>query len=139
MSFESWKGSYGFSRPLLRHAQLEEALQTEPEFRAGAKEVTEAQRSIAANAPLAVQNRRDSVCGHIKLASQFCGAHAEFFEFFGEMLTRMDSGQCHDGFILLVVVYNFHISRARRSVGPLEANSPLIVDADAVLSLPIAD
>src|SRR5690242_9755879 len=39
---------------------------------------------------------------------------------------------------LLVIVDNLHIRRAGRTVRPLEAYSPLVVDADAPLPLPIA-
>ena len=39
---------------------------------------------------------------------------------------------------LLVVIDNFDIYRPGRAIGPLKADSPLVVDADAVLALPIA-
>src|SRR5258708_39956980 len=37
-----------------------------------------------------------------------------------------------------VIIDNFDIRRARRPIRPLKTNAPLIVDANAVLPLPIA-
>jgi hypothetical protein len=37
-----------------------------------------------------------------------------------------------------VIVDNFDIDRPWRTLGPLEANPPLIIDADAVLALAVA-
>src|SRR6266446_4980468 len=37
-----------------------------------------------------------------------------------------------------VIIDNLDVRRARRSIRPLKTDSPLIVDADAVLPLPIA-
>src|ERR1700730_13609971 len=37
-----------------------------------------------------------------------------------------------------VIIDNLDIRRARRPIRPLKTNAPLIVDADAVLPLPIA-
>src|SRR3989304_898334 len=39
--------------------------------------------------------------------------------------------------ILLVVINNFHIEGAGRASGPLETPPPLLVDADAVLTLAV--
>ena len=40
--------------------------------------------------------------------------------------------------MLLVIVNYLSVGRSRRSVDPFKADSPLIVDADAVLSLAVA-
>jgi hypothetical protein len=37
-----------------------------------------------------------------------------------------------------MVIDNLDIDWAGRAVGPLEADPPLVIDADAVLALPIA-
>src|SRR5262249_4681912 len=54
------------------------------------------------------------------------------------------SARCSPGWIaasaismLLVVVNNFHVRWAPRTINPFEANPPLIVNADAVLPLPV--
>src|SRR5262245_34736536 len=41
-------------------------------------------------------------------------------------------------FTLLVIVNNFDGRRAGRTVGPLEADPPLVIDADAVLPLAVS-
>jgi hypothetical protein len=55
------------------------------------------------------------------------------------------SAKCSPGWIavsalamLLVIVDNLHVQWPRRSASPLEANPPLIVNADAVLALAVA-
>lgn len=40
--------------------------------------------------------------------------------------------------MLLVIVHDLHIRWTRRSVRPLETDSPLIVDPDTVLALAVA-
>src|SRR5215467_12869062 len=52
------------------------------------------------------------------------------------MLARVNCGNCHK--ILLVVIDDLHICRTRRPCGPLEADPPLVIDANAVLSLSVA-
>lgn len=37
-----------------------------------------------------------------------------------------------------MIVNNLYIGWAQRAIGPLKANSPLVVDADAVLALAVA-
>src|SRR5450759_4527244 len=39
---------------------------------------------------------------------------------------------------LLAVIHDFHMQWTRRLVRPLKADPPLVVDADAVLALPVA-
>lgn len=41
-------------------------------------------------------------------------------------------------FLLIMVVDNLNVRWTRRTRKPLEADAPLIVDADAVLTLPVA-
>ena len=45
-------------------------------------------------------------------------------------------GACHD--LLLMVIHDLDIDRSGRAVRPREANAPLVIDADAVLPLPVA-
>ena len=40
--------------------------------------------------------------------------------------------------ILLVIINDFHILRARSPLGPFETNPPLVVDTDAVLAFTVA-
>src|ERR1019366_7484053 len=61
--------------------------------------------------------------------------------------SRSSSARCSPGCIAvtaiassqyLVIIYNLYVRRSRSSVQPLKTDPPLLVDADAVLSLPIA-
>jgi len=108
--FQRGKALDGLSRFLLSEAQLVQTLQIEPEFRAGAKEMGEAQRCIAGNGTFTVENLGDSVGGHIDLTRQFRRAHAERFEFFGQMFAWMNCNYCHC--LLLVIVHNLDVCRA---------------------------
>lgn len=38
-----------------------------------------------------------------------------------------------------MIVNNLHVRWTQRLIGPLKANTPLVVDADAVLALPVAN
>jgi len=44
---------------------------------------------------------------------------------------------CHGHFLSLVEIYDLHIHRPGRLLGPLKANPPLVVDADAVLAFAV--
>jgi hypothetical protein len=90
-ALEGGKRADRFARLFLREADFVEALQIEPEFSAGAEEMSEAQGGIARDRPLTVQNPGDAVGRHVKLAGQFNGAHAKFFHFFGQVLPGVDS------------------------------------------------
>src|SRR5882724_37251 len=59
--------------------------------------------------------------------------------------TSSSSAKCSPGWIaaiaitvLLVIIDNLHVGRPGRSGGPLKAQAPLIVYANAVLALPVA-
>jgi len=83
-----------FSGLFLREAQLVKALQVQPDFRARATEVGEAQGCVAGNGALTVENLGDSVSRDIDLACEFGRAAIERFEFLGQMLARMNRGHC---------------------------------------------
>ena len=98
----------------------------------------ETQCRIPGDRPLTVQNPGDTVGGHVKLACQPGGAHAEFLKLFGQVLAWVDRDQCHGIFLFLVVIDDFYAHGSWRPVRPLEANPPLIVYADAVLAFAVA-
>src|SRR5271166_5125426 len=85
-AFEFGKALDGFPDLLLGEAQLVEVLQIQPEFRAGAEEMGQAESGIASDGALFVQNTGDAVGWYVKLTRQFSGAHTDFFQFFGQML-----------------------------------------------------
>src|SRR5207244_7201186 len=62
---------------------------------ARAKEMSEAQGGVARNGARSVQDLGDAIGRHVDLPRQFSRAHIECFQFFSQVFTRMDSGQCH--------------------------------------------
>jgi hypothetical protein len=70
-------------------------LKIEPELRARAKKVSEAQRSIAGNGAPAVQDLCDSVGRHAKTARQGGRAGAKSFKLFRQVLARMNHSDTH--------------------------------------------
>jgi hypothetical protein len=83
-----------FRRFFLGDAQLVKALQVEPELRAHAEEVPKTQGSVSRNCTLAVQDAGNAVGRHIQFARQLSGAHAEFIQFFSELLPWMYRVHC---------------------------------------------
>jgi hypothetical protein len=70
-----------------RAKEFVEALKIQPEFCARAKEVSGAQGRIAGNGPLTIQNPGDAVGWDGQLTRQLGRAHAEFFQFFGQVFS----------------------------------------------------
>jgi hypothetical protein len=91
MSLEPGKACNGLANFLLSYAEFIEALEIEPELGAGAKEMGEAQGGIARYGTRAIQDLGDAIGGDVEFACELSGAHAEGFEFFGEVFTGMDS------------------------------------------------
>ena len=90
-ALESGQRPDGLPYPLLGHSELIETLEVEPEFGAGPEEVAEAQRGVASNGPLTIQDPGDAVGRHLQLARKLRGAHVERLEFFGQMLAVSSS------------------------------------------------
>jgi hypothetical protein len=80
---------------LLGNSEFVQLLQIEPEFSAGPEEMRQAQRTIAGDGALAIQNSSYPVRRHLELPAEFGSAHAELGELFGEMLARMNCTACH--------------------------------------------
>jgi hypothetical protein len=87
----------GFPRLLLRDAQVVQTLQVEPELSVGTEKVGESQSGIARDGAFPIQDFGDAVRRNIELPRKLRRAHAQFFQFFGQMLARVNSGYCHDG------------------------------------------
>jgi hypothetical protein len=83
------------------NAEFVKALQVKPELRARAKEMAQAQGGISSNGALPIQDAGDPVRRHVESARQLRGAHAEFLEFFGQMLARMYRGHCHGALLMI--------------------------------------
>ncbi len=80
---------------LFGQAKFITALQVELELCARVEVVPKTQGRIACDGPLSVQNFRDAIGRHLHLAGEFGGAHAELFQFFGQVFTWVDWGTCH--------------------------------------------
>src|SRR5260370_24013783 len=93
-AFQPGQGFDGFAGFLLGEAQIVEILQIEPKLRTRAKEMSEAQGRVAGHGACAMQDLRDAIGRNTELSREFRGAHIEGFEFFGEVLTRVN---CSDG------------------------------------------
>src|SRR5580692_8059212 len=114
-TLEDGKRADGLSRLLLRETDFIKALQIEPEFRAGAEEMSKTQGCITGDRPLTVQNASNAVGRHVELAGQLSGTHAELLQFFSQVFPRVDSGRYHGLDPFLVVINNLYIHRSRRS------------------------
>ncbi len=56
--------------------------------------MSEAQGRVARDRARSVQDLRDAIGWHVDLSRQFSRAHIERFQFFSQVFTRMNSGQC---------------------------------------------
>jgi hypothetical protein len=61
---------------------------------------------------------RDAIGGHVDISRQFSRAHIECLQFFGQVLTRMDSSDC-DSDSLLMIVNNLNVRWRPRTRYPL--------------------
>jgi hypothetical protein len=55
----------------------------------------EAQGRVTCDGTLPIEDPCDTVGRDLELARERGGAQMEGFEFFGQVLSRVDSGQCH--------------------------------------------
>ena len=93
--FKGWESLDRFADLLFGYAKFVEALEIEPELRAGAEEVGKTQSGVPGYSAPAVDNSRDAIGGNPELARESGGAHIESLQFFGQVLPRMDCDQCH--------------------------------------------
>ena len=86
----------------LREAQLVQALQVEPKFGCRPEEMGKSQSRIARNSTSSVQDFSHTIGWNPELPRKLSSTHVELFEFFRQMLARVNCRNCHK--ILLVVV-----------------------------------
>ena len=53
------------------------------------EEVSKAQRGVASDGALAIQDFRDAIGGHVELSAEFSGAHPAGFKLMSEVVARM--------------------------------------------------
>jgi hypothetical protein len=75
----------GFAGFPFGEADLVETPQIQPEFRAGAKEMSQAQRRIPGYGPASIQNLRDAVGRNIEPPRKFGGTHSQLSTFFNQV------------------------------------------------------
>lgn len=109
-------------------------LKVHPECRTGAEEAREAGCRIRRDAAPLVHDVCDAGGRYAKGHCQSMGGDAKRLEeLFVQDFARVGAN-AHGG--LLVVVDDFHVMRC--AIAPDKAHTPLVVDADAVLPLPVA-
>jgi len=87
----------GLPRLLLRDPQFIEALQIEPKLTGCPEEMCESKRCITCDSPPPVQDSGYTISRDIELPRKFSSAHAEFFQFFGWMVSWVNRSDGHDG------------------------------------------
>src|SRR3954447_17243860 len=112
-------------------------LQIEPELRARAEPMAEAQRRISGHCALALNDLGDPVRRHSDLPRQFGRRDGKLVQLVGQNLAGMNRRSCH-GFHSLVIIDNLDIRRPASSARPFKTYPPLIIDADAELAGAIA-
>jgi hypothetical protein len=95
--------------------------------------MSKAQCRIAGNGARAVQYLRNAARWHVKFSSQLRRAHLKRFQLLGEVFPRMNGGDLHSGFFLMIVddleprfmPYRTSRMRLRSEVQPKTALGPL--------------
>src|SRR5690348_17684718 len=99
--------------------------------------MSQAQRRIPCDRTCPIQDLRNTVCRYIELPREFRRTHIKRIKFFGKVFARMNCSDCHARFLPNGNQQSLR-STAWRFVLPLEANPPLVIDAYAVLAVPVA-
>src|ERR1039458_1908244 len=111
-ALEGWQRLDGFAGLRLGEADLIKALQIQPEFRCGAKEMGQTQGRVAGDGAAPIQDFGDAIGGNIQLPRQLGGAHAQLFQLFRQMFARVNWNYCH------YRSRNGHTSGSSQSVHP---------------------
>jgi hypothetical protein len=94
-------------RSLLSQPDFIETLQVQPEFRTGAKEMSQTQRRVASDGPPPIQDFGDAIGWNPQLPRQLRSAHSQRAELLGQVFPGMNCSPCHG--TLLMVINNLHI------------------------------
>ena len=117
---------------VLGYPQVVNLLQVEPVLRRRAHPLCQSQRGVHRDGALAAKDFRDPVLGNVKGAGEVCASHISLIKFFAQKLARVERVARHR-VCPLVVVDNLNVEGFGFSVGPLEADTILVVDTNAVL------
>ena len=125
----------GSPRISFSHLEVKPRLQVKPKFRRHSKIVSKSQGCIWRDGPFSMHNLIHPGKRHVDISRQFVLADVHgFHEFFQENLSGKNGLKLFDRFspFFLVVIHNFDIPCV--SISPLEANPPLFIYSDAVLT-----
>jgi len=122
-----------------RNPQVEIDLEPKPKLGRDAEILTQSQRRVCSNSAFPVDNSADAAWRDGKIPSQFIDANAHWLhELLKKDFSRMDGFEQllarHRS--SLMIVNDLHVVSI--AAAPQEAYTPLIIDADAVLTLTFA-
>src|ERR1700722_13155292 len=89
----------------LRHTELVELLQIQPELGARAEEVPQTKGRVPSDCSLPIEDVSNPIRRHPELTCQLRRAHIECLKLFGQMLAGMNCATRHNS--LLVVIHHF--------------------------------
>src|SRR5262245_41413155 len=95
----------------------------------------ESKGGVARYRSSAIQDLCDTIRWDIDPSRKFSCAHTEYLQLFRQMFSRMNRTNRHNS--LLMVIDDFYVRWPRRPTRPLKADSPLVIDANAVLALAV--
>jgi hypothetical protein len=105
-------------------------LKVQPELGPSPKPISEPNGGVRRDRPLAGKKLGYTVRGNVERASKLGGVHLQEFELVFQDFAWVNGWASHPD--LLVVVDDFDAERRFGILGPLETDTPLGVDSDAV-------
>lgn len=144
---------FGFGK-----AQLIRFLEIHPELRRRAEPAPKAEGGIGGDPAPPTNDLCNPVGWDAQILGQFRGRHVKELELIGDVLTWVNGWSCHSVLSvpeiesspavldreplvqwLAMVIHDLNVEWPRLLLGPFEADAPLHVDADAVLTLAISN
>ena len=125
-----------FANGFFDHLQIVRGLEIEPEFGRSVKETGNAKRSIGCNGTGAIQDSGYTVGRHVQCLGKGIGSHADFGKLFLKHLAWM-YGPHGIHFLFLSMIVN-KLRLVWTVFPPIEANTPLLVYAYALLAGPVS-
>jgi hypothetical protein len=91
----AWGGALSWSRLPVSETNVVSTLKIEPELTAGTKPMSQAQRGITKDRPLALNDLRDPIGWHSELTRELGRCELELCQLLSEDFPRMDGGPRH--------------------------------------------
>jgi hypothetical protein len=126
----------------LGFAELIQGLQVEPVLRRGPHPPRQAKGGIGGNPALALDDLGHPIFGNAEYPGKLRLRHANFFDVYPEMLSRMDGWTRHlsslsstdSASVISVIIDDLDIESFSPLVRPFKTDTPTIIDANAVLT-----